>query len=168
MRNRTLIIALLSTATLFGCKKKDKEAEPAAMDKMAESADKMGSGSAAAPVTPPATPPAGDTKGSADEAKALGISSSDDYMKKATEMTGYLTAALKDQDCAKTATALTMLNTEHAADVKALDAWAKAHPEDEKKFEGGPGKVAMDAMTPVMEKCKDDAAFKDAMSKMPN
>jgi hypothetical protein len=167
MRNRTLIIALLSTATLFGCKKKDKEAEPAAMDKMAESADKMGSGSAATAPDKMA-PPAGDTKGSADEAKALGISSSDDYMKKATEMTGYLTAALKDADCGKTATALTMLNTEHAADVKALDAWAKAHPDDEKKFEGGPGKVAMDAMTPVMEKCKDDPAFKDAMSKMPN
>jgi hypothetical protein len=162
---KILLIALLSTTTLLGCKKKDDGEKDKAMDKMADQAKpdptaptpsaEPAKDPAAAPATPPA--PAGDNP----------IKNSEDFVAVNAKMNGRFVEAMKQPDCDKAAAALGVLLTEHGPDMLALKKWQDQHPDDKAKVEAA-DKAGAAEIQPVIDKCKDNKAFMDTLGKLPN
>ena len=138
MRNRTLLIAILSTAALFGCKKKSDEV---VVDR-------------AAPA------------GSANPATATAISNAEEYKTRGMAMNAKLMDVFKETDCDKLASALDHLLEANKADIAATSSWEKAHPGDRKDFEDANMKNMEAVTTAGMEHCKDNPAFKKAVDKL--
>lgn len=162
---KILLIALLSTTTLLGCKKKDDGAgdKDKAMDKMADKA----APDPAAPPTPAepdpsakATPPPANTGDNP-------IKSSDDFYAANKKLNGAFVEAVKQPDCDKAAAALGVLVTEHTADMLAVKKWMDTHPDDKAKVEAE-DKAGAAELQPAIDKCKDNKAFGDALAKLPN
>jgi len=139
MRNRTLLVALLSTVTLFGCKKKSDEG-----------------------VVVDRTAPAG----SANPATATAISNAEEYKTRGMALNAKLMDIFKETDCDKLASALDHLVEANKADIAATNGWEKAHPSDKKDFDDATMKDMQAVTTAGMEHCKDNAAFKKAVDKM--
>lgn len=147
---KILLIALLATSA---CKKKDADDNNKAMDKMADKA-KPEADPAAAPATPP--PKAGDNP----------IKSSDDFVAVNKKMNGILVEAMHQPDCDKAAAAVETFLGEHTPDILALKKWETDHPDDKAKVADDDNAQASQ-VGPVVEKCKDNKAFMDAIKKMP-
>ena len=156
--SRTIPMLFLATALAFvGCKKKDDAATGAAT----KSAEPAAGGAAA---TPPATPPAAPAGG-------VTIASDDEYVSKALAQTAKLTDIFKagGTNCDKIADDITKLATDDKALMAALQAYEKAHPDAQKKFDEAakPKQAEFEgAAGPAMNACKDNKKLSDAMSKM--
>lgn len=143
----TLLGLLVTTAA---CKKKDDAAK---------TDDKAGE--AAKPADKPADKPAGG-----------GDMTAADYEAKNVEMMDKVTAAFASAgtDCDKAAAAVSKFFDDNKAQMDALDAFEKAHPDVKKQVEDkhqDKTKAFMDTAGKLMESCKDNKAMQAAMSKIP-
>ena len=139
---KPLLIAILSTAALFGCKKKSDD--PAPVDKVVEPAP------SGAPNRPTAT----------------ALANADEYKAKGHELNSKLLEVFKETDCAKLATAISGMIDANRADIAATNGWEKAHPDDKKAFEEATAKDIQAVTGAAMDRCKDSPQFKAAMEKL--
>jgi hypothetical protein len=170
---KTLIITLIVSMTLLGCKKKDDSG----------STDK-GAGSSAAPPAPvvadappvePAPPAVG--SGSADQGSAAKpavtatpVASNDDYKKRGTALLDKIVEVFKEKDCDKLAAAITSFVDSSQAEFDAVNAWEKSHEADKKALEksnAAKKKKFLDSLNPTLERCQSNKALQDALAKMP-
>jgi hypothetical protein len=164
IKMRSLVVVFAAFAAAAGCKNKEADQggakdQPASADK---AADKMAGSDK--------------TGGSDKVAGAAGsgpIRSPADYEARQTELTTKISGILNSdgKDCDKLGTDLGKFFTDNKAAFEAVDAFEKANPDARKAFDaktkaqqddiGGKLSAAGDA-------CKDNAAFKDAMGKVPS
>jgi hypothetical protein len=154
------MLFLAASLAVVGCKKKDDAAGAAggAATKPAESA--TGGAAATPPATPPAAPAGGDT-----------VASDDDYVAKAVASMDKMTAIFKagGTDCDKIADDITKLTTDNQGMLNTLQAYEKAHPDAQKKFDevSKPKQKEFEAAAgPAMGACKDNKKLSDAMTKL--
>jgi hypothetical protein len=144
-------ILLLSASLAFvGCKKKDN---------------------AAAPSTESATPTKPADPGAAPKPGGTTIASDDDYIKGGVALLDKMITALKGAgtNCDKLAEDISKLITDNDADIKASQAYEKAHPEAKKKFEDATKdqmKAFEAAAGPALTACKDNKKVGEAFSKL--
>src|SRR5262245_51417630 len=160
--SRMVPMLLLATSlAIVGCKKNDDAAAGAT----GGAATKPAEPTAGAAATPPATPPPAAPAGGAT------IASDDDYVAKAlasmTKLTDIFKAA--GTNCDKIADDVTKLVTDDQALLNALQAYEKAHPDAQKKFDEASKAKQTEfeaAAGPAMNACKDNKKVSDAMSKL--
>jgi hypothetical protein len=168
--SKTISIAFLAAAlALTGCKKKDDGAAKTDDKATPASADDKGVSKSDTPAAKSDDKPTAKTDDKAAPAGASDIASNDDYVKRGTAMMTKFSGIFKADgtDCDKLGTDLVPLLTD--PEVKALDAYEKAHPEVKKLLDDAT-KDQMKEMAAIVEpattKCKDNPKFADAMSKM--
>jgi hypothetical protein len=96
-----------------------------------------------------------------------GIASTDDYNAKELDMVNKFKDAYGQADCDKAAAAIGPLFDSNHDAIAALRAWQRDHTADEKAFDDA-HKDVIDPMKAAAKKCKDNAAFRAAMEKMPH
>jgi hypothetical protein len=196
MTKRFLMIGILSATALVGaCKKKGADAaggsgsdeSAAAMAAAAAGSAAMAAGSAAA-AAGSAAAAAGSAAAAAGSAMAMAaaaagsgsgsaaagsaapaagaLASTDDYKKLADSLNAKMTDIAKETDCKKLGAAMSTAIDANKADIDAVTAWEKAHPDDKKAYDTAKKDQMQKDMANVV-KCKDDPAVSAAMAKMP-
>jgi hypothetical protein len=166
-KTRFLVMVCASVLALGACNKKDADQAPA--DKAA-GADKMAGDKGAAGASMDKAGAAADK--AAPPAAGGAISSPADYEAKSNDMMGKMSAMLAadGKDCDKLAADMIKFFTDNKAGMDATDAFEKANP-DAKKAYDTKTKAQQDdigaKITAASDACKDNAAFKDALSKVP-
>jgi hypothetical protein len=141
----TMMLGLLVTAA--ACKKKDEAAKTD--DKSAKTTDDK------------ATPPAAGGEMTAADYETRNVA----MMEKAASTFGAV-----GTDCDKGAAAVGKFFEDNTAEINALEAFEKAHPDVKKAVEDknkDKTKAFEDSVGKVMDACKDNKAMQDAMKKMP-
>ena len=177
---KALVLAIIVSATLLGCKKKDDAGT-------ADLGSSAGSGSAAPVVVPPAPPvvppspppPSGSGGGSGSAAAAAAapaaptvapVASSDDYKTRGPAFVKQLMAVFDEKDCDKLAAAITSFVDSHKGESEAINAWEKAHPDDKKAVGKQMAQKQAEFQkraSSTIEKCKDNKALQEALEKLP-
>jgi hypothetical protein len=95
------------------------------------------------------------------------IANADDYKKRNEAMLAKFKDVYQGKDCGKVAAAVKPLIDQSMDEIKAIRAYEHAHPEDENAFDDA-HKDAEKGMLDTYDACGSNAAFKDALSNMPN
>lgn len=167
-RVKSLTILFLAGAlALAGCKKKEDAAST-----VGSATKPTDTAAVTPPAAAPATPPAADPATPAAPAGPVGsIKSDEDYIAKSTAALEKMTEIFKSAgtNCDKLADDITKFTAENQSFLKDGQAYGKAHPEAEKKFD----ETTKEKMTafatasePTMNACQGNKKLMEAMTKM--
>jgi len=163
MKKSHLLVATCAALLFVGACKKNDEAKPADNSAGAPAAAKpTDNAPAPAPAPPPAAAP---SSGGA-------IANAAEYQLKSNDLMTQLTSVFVNdgKDCDKLAADVDKWVSDNKAELEAIDAYEKAHPDDKKAFDEKSKdrqKAFEDAASPALDACKSNKALTDALSKVP-